>query len=53
MKFLLLEEVGSTNSYAAVHAAELDDMTMILADAQRALPTRDQDNGRPQLVLVA
>ena len=34
MKFLLLEEVGSTNSYAAVHAAELDDMTMILADAQ-------------------
>lgn len=36
MKYLLLEEVDSTNSYASVHAAELEDMTMILADSQTA-----------------
>ena len=36
MKYLLLEEVGSTNSYAALHAAQLDDMTMILANSQSA-----------------
>jgi BirA family biotin operon repressor/biotin-[acetyl-CoA-carboxylase] ligase len=36
MNFLLLEEVDSTNSYVAVHAAELEDMTMVIADSQTA-----------------
>lgn len=36
MKFLVLEEVDSTNSYVSVHSAELDDMTMVIADRQTA-----------------
>lgn len=36
MNFLLLEQVDSTNSYVAVHARELQDMTMVIADAQTA-----------------
>ncbi len=36
MNFLLLEEVDSTNSYVAVHADELEDMTMVIADSQTA-----------------
>jgi len=36
MNFLLLEEVDSTNSYVAVHAEELEDMTMVIADSQTA-----------------
>ena len=36
MNFLLLEQVDSTNSYVSLHAAELDDMTMVIADAQTA-----------------
>lgn len=34
MKIIRLEEVGSTNDYAAAHASELDQMTMILAHRQ-------------------
>ena len=36
MNFLLLEQVDSTNSYVSVHAGELDDMTMVIADTQTA-----------------
>lgn len=36
MKFLMLEEVDSTNSYVAVHASELEDMTMVMAETQTA-----------------
>lgn len=36
MNFLLLEEVDSTNSYVSLHASELDDMTMVIADRQTA-----------------
>jgi BirA family biotin operon repressor/biotin-[acetyl-CoA-carboxylase] ligase len=36
MKYMLLEEVDSTNSYVAVHAAELEDMTMVIANTQTA-----------------
>lgn len=36
MKFLVLEEVDSTNSYVSVHASDLDDMTMVIADRQTA-----------------
>lgn len=36
MKFLILQEVDSTNSYVALHDCDLDDMTMVIADAQTA-----------------
>lgn len=36
MNYLVLEEVDSTNSYAACHASELADMTMVIADRQTA-----------------
>lgn len=36
MKFLRLDEVDSTNSYVSRHAADLDDMTMVIADSQTA-----------------
>lgn len=36
MKYLILEEVDSTNSYVSRHASELDDMTMVAADTQTA-----------------
>lgn len=36
MRFLILQEVDSTNSYVSVHAAELEDMTMVIADSQTA-----------------
>lgn len=36
MKYLLLEQVDSTNSYVAVHADELEDMTFVAAAAQTA-----------------
>lgn len=36
MHFIILEEVDSTNSYVSRHAAELDDMTMVVAAAQTA-----------------
>lgn len=36
MHFILLEEVDSTNSYVALHASELEDMTMVIADSQTA-----------------
>lgn len=36
MKYLVLEEVDSTNSYVAVHASELEDMTMVIANTQTA-----------------
>lgn len=36
MIFRVLEEVDSTNSYVSCHAAELDDMTMVIADSQTA-----------------
>lgn len=36
MNFLLLEEVDSTNSYVSLHAGELEDMTMVIADSQTA-----------------
>lgn len=36
MKFLVLEEVDSTNSYVAAHAEELADKTMVMAATQSA-----------------
>lgn len=36
MNYLLLESVESTNSYVAVHADELQDMTMVMAQHQTA-----------------
>lgn len=36
MKFLLLEETDSTNSYVSVHASELESNTMVIANHQRA-----------------
>lgn len=36
VKFLLLEEVDSTNSYVACNAGTLEDMTMVIADSQTA-----------------
>lgn len=36
MKYLVLEEVDSTNSYISAHAAELEDMTMVMAGTQTA-----------------
>ncbi|MDE7402702.1 MAG: biotin--[acetyl-CoA-carboxylase] ligase [Muribaculaceae bacterium] len=36
MDFLLLEDIDSTNSYVATHAAELRDMTMVMAARQSA-----------------
>lgn len=36
MKFLVIEEVDSTNSYVSLHAAELENFTMVIADRQTA-----------------
>lgn len=36
IKFLFLEEVDSTNSYVSIHASDLEDMTMIVAERQTA-----------------
>jgi len=36
MKYIILEEVDSTNSYVSLHAGELDDMTMVVAHSQTA-----------------
>lgn len=36
MKFLLLESVDSTNSYVSAHSADLEDLTMVIADSQTA-----------------
>ena len=36
MKFLLLEETDSTNSYVSVHASEIESNTMVIANHQRA-----------------
>ncbi len=36
MNYLVLEEVDSTNSYVTLHSAELDNMTMVIADRQTA-----------------
>lgn len=36
MKFIVLEEVDSTNSYVSAHAGELDDLTMVMATSQTA-----------------
>lgn len=36
MKYIILEEVDSTNSYVSVHCDELDDMTMVAAHSQTA-----------------
>lgn len=36
MKYIILEEVDSTNSYVSLHADELDDMTMVVAHSQTA-----------------
>lgn len=36
MKYVILEEVDSTNSYVSLHSPELDDMTMVAAHSQTA-----------------
>ena len=36
MKYIILEEVDSTNSYVSLHAPELEDMTMVAAHSQTA-----------------
>lgn len=36
MKFIILEEVDSTNSFVSRHTAELEDMTMVIAERQTA-----------------
>lgn len=36
MKFLLLEEVDSTNGYVAMHSSELENLTMVIAESQTA-----------------
>lgn len=36
MDFIILEEVDSTNSYVALHAEQLADMTMVAAETQTA-----------------
>lgn len=36
MKYILLEEVDSTNSYVSLHAPELEDMTVVAAATQTA-----------------
>ncbi len=36
MKYIILEEIDSTNSYVSRHGEELDDMTMVAAHSQTA-----------------
>lgn len=36
MKFIVLEEVDSTNSYVAAHQSELENLTMVIAESQTA-----------------